>query len=309
MERRRGTRADRLRNLLQAAAARTLLRLLAWLPLPVNHALGTGLGTLLAWIPNELGRTAATNIGLCFPRAGRAEQRRLTKRALVETAKTATELGPVLHWPGECLLGLIREVTGEECLDKAMASGRGVIIAVPHLGCWELVGLYCSARTPLTIAHAPPRLESLRGLLARARGRFGGRLVPASGSAGLRQLYRSLAAGGAVAVLPDQDPGRHRGLFAPFFGIAAKTSTLLVRLARHCDTAVVFCYAERMPRGQGFRMHFRTGPSLSDLSVDQGCAVLNACVEALVAENPEQYQWCYRRFRSRPEGSAPLYPD
>jgi KDO2-lipid IV(A) lauroyltransferase len=297
----------RLSQGVQAAVARALLRLFAWLPLRASHAIAAGLGTAMAVIPNELRRTAATNIALCFPAADPLERRRLTRHALIETARAGVELGPLLHWPAARLLELVHETTGRSHLDQALAAGRGAILATAHLGCWELAGLYCAARTDLAIVYAPARLTPLDALITRGRGRFGSRLVAERGP-GLRELYRTLAAGGTVGLLPDQDPGRHRGVFAPFFGVPAKTSTLLARLARRSGAPLVFCYAQRLPHGKGFDMHFRPGPSLKGLSVEQACVAVNRGIERLAEECPAQYQWCYRRFRTRPEGAMSLYP-
>ena len=47
--------------------------------------------------------------------------------------------------------------------------------------------------------------------------------------------------------------------------------------------------------------------STADLAVAVGA--MNRAVEELVRECPEQYQWGYRRFKRRPEGEVPFYPE
>ena len=46
-------------------------------------------------------------------------------------------------WSGTVVAGrrLVREVRGEDELKRALAAGKGVIAASPHLGAWELAGL------------------------------------------------------------------------------------------------------------------------------------------------------------------------
>jgi len=43
----------------------------------------------------------------------------------------------------------------------------------------------------------------------------------------------------------------------------------------------------------------------ADVAVDT--ARVNAIVERMVREAPAQYLWIHKRFKTRPEGAAPLY--
>ena len=40
----------------------------------------------------------------------------------------------------------------------------------------------------------------------------------------------------------------------------------------------------------------------------RAAGALNAAIEACVREHPAQYQWAYRRFKTRPAGTPPRYP-
>jgi len=133
-----------------------LLRLFAMLPLPLAHALGAGVGLLLWLLPNRHRRITRRNIDLCFPDWSDAERRRLARRSLVESGKTLLESGAIWLWSGPRTLGLIREVSGETHVKTALAEGRGVIAISPHLGNWELCGLYLSARYGITSLFRPP---------------------------------------------------------------------------------------------------------------------------------------------------------
>jgi KDO2-lipid IV(A) lauroyltransferase len=226
----------------------------------------------------------------------------------VETGKGLLEAGPLWLWPRERVLGLVREVVGEPALEAAFATGRGVVLLAPHLGCWELAGLYCSARYPLTSLYQPFRLEGLDRLMRAARARAGARLVPATG-AGVRALRRALARGEAIGILPDQDPAVGSGVFAPFFGVPAHTMTLALRLIQHSAAPAVFVFAERLGSGVGFRLHFvAADPGLADPPIDVAAASLNQGVERCIRQAPAQYLWVYKRFKTRPPGEAKVYP-
>ena len=286
---------------------RSLLQLSALLPLAISHRLALVIGWLFAIIPNDMRRVTRINLQLCFPQMDAAERQQLELKSLTEMVKTGLELGPMWLWGQQRSLALIRQIHGQALLTAAIARGQGVILAVPHIGMWELIGLYGSSHYHMTSLYRPPRFAALDRIIRRGRERFGARLVPTE-ARGIRSLYTALAQGGLVAILPDQEPRWGNGVFAPFFGLPAYTATLLPRIARKSGATVLLAYAERLPRGRGFDLHFRELDSdccTADLT--EAAIALNREIEHCVRTLPEQYQWHYRRFRTRPENQQPGY--
>lgn len=284
-----------------------LLRLTALLPLPLAHAVGACCGWLLWWIPNSARRIAARNLALCYPELPVAGRERLLRRNLLETGKLLLELGPLWLWPGKRVLALVRgSVAGEDALTAAARRKQGAILLTPHLGAWEMAGLYYSSRHPLTILYRPSRL-GLDELSRQGRGRLGGKVV-ATDASGVRALLTALRNGEILGILPDQDPGGEGGVFAPLFGIAASTMTLVSRLALKTGAPVFLTWAERLPRGRGFALHLRALPEVTAaVSLGESAAALNRGVEAAIRSLPAQYLWVYKRFKTRPPGQPKLY--
>jgi KDO2-lipid IV(A) lauroyltransferase len=285
-----------------------LLRLSAALPLPVTHLFGAWLGWVLGQIPNATRRIAARNLTLCFPELTPAARHHLLRRNLIETGKGLLELGPLWCWPGERVLKLVQgSVTGESALAAVVEQKRGAILLTPHLGAWEMAGLYYSSRYPLTILYRMSRM-GLDQLSVQGRGRLGGHVV-ATDSAGIRALLAALRHGEVLGILPDQDPGDDGGgVFAPFFGIAADTMTLVSRLALKTGAPVFLTWAERLPQGRGYTLHLRALPEVTAAtSLEESAAALNRGVEAAVRSLPSQYLWAYKRFKTRPPGLPKLY--
>ncbi|NMQ18411.1 hypothetical protein E4P82_03860 [Candidatus Competibacter phosphatis] len=196
--------------MIRRAAITGLLRLTSLLPLPLTHAIGVWVGGLLWWIPNDLRRIASRNLVLTFPEMPVADRERLLRRNLWETGKLLLELGPLWLWRGERVLALVRgAVAGEEALTDTVRRRRGAILLTPHLGAWEMAGLYYSSRHPLTILYRPSRL-GLDELSVRGRGRLGGKVV-ATDARGVRSLLTALRDGEILGILPDQDPGDEGG--------------------------------------------------------------------------------------------------
>lgn len=280
----------------------TVLRLLGLLPLFVLHALGRGLGGLWRLLPTRERKVAARNLELCLPDASAAERRALWRASLATAGEALLELPWLWTRPLPAVLGVIRSIDGREHFDAALAEGRGVILAAPHLGAWELLNLWLARHCRMAVLYRPPRQPWVEAVLNRGRSRAGALPVPADAK-GVRQLLRHLREGGVVGILPDQQPKRGEGEFAPFFGLQAFTMTLLPRLAAREAVPVVFAWAERLPRGAGYALVFRPAvPPVADV------AALNANVEACARALPAQYQWTYKRFSMRPEGEPKLYP-
>ncbi len=283
------------------------LRSLTLLPYPLVYRVAGWAGSLAAWLPIRPVRSSAVTIRLCYPMLADRERARFLRRSMIESARTVCELGALWTWSRERVLGLVRSVRGEEHLRAGLAQGRGAILLTPHLGAWELMGLYCSSRYPLTALYTRPPATRMERFYEAGRTRFGATLVPTT-TGGIRTLLRALAAGEIVGVLPDQDPRRGAGVFVPFFGVLANTTTLVSRLAARSGAAVIFTFAERLPKGEGFRLHFSpASPAVQDADLLTSASALNADIERLVRSCPEQYLWSYRRFRIRPPGEANPY--
>jgi KDO2-lipid IV(A) lauroyltransferase len=275
------------------------------LPLPVLAFASRALAPLVHLASRRVRVSLRTNLALCFPELGERARRALARRALVQGVATVLELGPLWRWDLARVLALVREVEGREHLEAAHAAGRGVLMIGPHLGAWELAGLYIGANVPpVTSLYRAPRVRGLECVFRSARERVGATLVPAE-AGGIRALFRALQRGETVCVLPDQDPGRGGGsIFAPFFGVPANTSTLTARLLESTEAAPLLAWAERLPRGAGFRLHFvpLEREELACGDVERATRALNRALERLVRTCPEQYLWTYRRFRHLPAG-------
>lgn len=284
-----------------------LLRVFALLPLRALHALGAAAGWLLGRIDTRVSRFAAINVGLARPALDIQARHALAGQVMRESGRSLTELVRIWGGGARRALKLVREVRGEEHFTAALESGRGVIIAAPHLGCWELLNYWLCSRTRMAILYRPPRTQALEALLRKVRGDLAPEQVRAEG-AGVRALFKRLEAGGTVGILPDQKPREGGGRFAPFYGRRALTMVLLPRLAARTGATVLFAFAERLPRGAGYRIHLLPAPDgLTDADPDHACAALNRGVEACVERAFTQYQWGYKRFSPPAEGDTNPY--
>ena len=273
-----------------------LLRVVSLFPLRTVHAVGAWIGRRSLRSNSRSARYTATNLRLTRPALAAPERAELLRRTMEEEGKGATEIAAIWGGGSDKALGQVREVVGGELFDAALASGKGVIIAAPHLGCWELLNYWLCSKTPMAILYRPPRIQAIEALLRKVRGKLAPEQVRADG-AGVRTLFKRLGAGGTVGILPDQKPREGEGEFAPFFGVDALTMVLLPRLAARTGATVLFSFAERLPEGRGFRIHVLPAPEgIADADTKVACAALNRGVEQCVELAFAQYQWHYKRY-------------
>lgn len=291
----------------KAALTKTLLQVIACLPLRLNHCLGAAIGWAIGRLSARNQKTVHRNLQLCFPDLSQQQHNKLAKQNFLETGKNLTELAAFWFWPKERVARLIKEEVGRDHLDHARSLGKGVIFASPHFGAWELSGLMLSTQAPLHIMYRPNRNKDLDVLTIESRQRFGGQCCPTT-NRGLSQLVRGLKKNESIGVLPDQEPPEDHGVFAPFFGVPAYTMTFMNNLARKTGAPVIFAVTERMPRGQGYRMHYiNPEDDLYHEDSVRAATALNKCVEQCVEIAPAQYMWNYKRLRKSPVGAPERY--
>ena len=164
--------------MIRALLVTLLLRLFSLFPFPAAHALGRMLGSVFYHSKNDLKKICRMNIHLCFPELNKQQQNELVKDALKHVGMAMTECGALWLWSPERILKLVKKVTGDDLLNNAMQKGNGVILMIPHMGAWEMVGLYVSHHYPMTSLYRPPRLEAISQLVREGREKMGATLVP-----------------------------------------------------------------------------------------------------------------------------------
>ena len=282
-----------------------LLRLLSLVPLPILFHLGTVLGDLLQVILPSRRRVAERNLSLCFPKLSEEEVSVLAKENIRNTARMLLYTGFV-WWASEAKLKKRVTIRNEAALDKLEHEGNGFILLAPHFLALELGGIFISLRSPGVSVYQRTRNPVFDRSMLRARQRFGGTMYERKED--LRPMFKAIRQGKGCYYLPDQDPGRRRAAFAPFFGVPTATWPVLGRIAKLCGAAVLPCPTYLLPGGAGFEivigeplLRFPTGTPEGD------AASMNSAIEDTIRRDPSQYFWVHKRFKTRPPGEPSIY--
>jgi KDO2-lipid IV(A) lauroyltransferase len=263
---------------------------------------GAWIGNLLYLFPSRLKKTTEVNIKLCFPQYTPEQRAILIKKNFASVGIGLIEAA-MAWWLPEKKLTCLYDIQGLEHVEKAFAKKKGIILISPHFTCLELVGRLIGLKYTFGVMYRPHKKPLIAFLHERFR-QFAV-YIPRNK---IRQLLRALEDNIAVWYAYDIDGGPKHSVFAPFFGIQTASMTAITRIVRLSGAAVVPISFYRRDDHSGYHLqllpaleHFPSGDPIADATR------LNAILETLILEKPEQYVWQYKRFKTRPPGEKRFY--
>lgn len=275
---------------------------------PYRWQLGMGrqLGRLFYIFAKRRRKIARCNIDLCFPELSAAERELMTRQVLMSVGIAFFETGMAWFWPASRLRGLYT-IDGLEHLQNAEREGHGVLLMAFHFAHIDIGAKLLGFEHSIDATYRPHNNPVYDYVQRHGRERHSevGQAIPRDE---IRAVIKALRAGRAIWYAPDQDYGRKHSIFVPLFGIPAATVTATSQLARMGRARVVGFTQTRRADGRGYHLQvyaplqdFPSGDEVADTKV------INEFVEARIREQPEQYLWVHRRFKTRPAGEPDLY--
>jgi len=289
-------------TVLSRGAAGVLVHLLQALPSGIVDALARGVAAC-AYALGIRRRVTLDNLAHAFPERSVEERRALARAAYGNMARAVVD---ALRTLGASRAQLLAEVEVDDFgpVERALAAGKGLVVATAHLGSWEMFGAAMAQRVPLHAVVRPLR-GGLNARLVEARERAGLRLIPARGA--LTGMVAALRKNEVVAMLLDQAIGGKHALFVPFFGRPAATSPALSMAALRTGAPTLVVVALREKGRLRFRVEgpfavTDTGDRRRDLR--DHTARVTAALERIIREAPEQWLWLHRRWKLAPPPDA-----
>ena len=176
-------------------------------------------------------------------------------------------------------------IQGLAHLEAARAAGRGAVLAIPHLGGWEVGGAWFVRQGfPLTVVVEPLEPPELFEWFVRLRESFGFTVVPLGVRAGTA-VIRALRANQIVGLLSDRDIGGG-GVEVEFFGerttLPAGPATIARRMKSPLHPTAIFFH------GRGHHVIIRPAVS-SEGTVADVTQRMATELEGLIRRAPEQW--------------------
>ncbi len=276
--------------------ALALLAVLGRLPLPLVFRLGGWIG-LIAWavLPGYR-RLARHNMQIAFgDRMDEKEIRRMVRRHFRNLGANLLSVPRLARLPEEEVQKRV-EMHGFDHLRAALDRKKGVVMAINHIGNWELYAqLIGRVRdVPVGTIFQSQRNKYLNRLIDRDRKRRG--LETFDRRKGYLDAVDLVKRGGILAILVDQHAG-DGALWTPLFGRLASTSTLAAIVAQGTDAPIISVAIHTMGVAR-WRCTIEPplepeGKSVEDLTVE-----VNRTLEREVAGSPPDWFWVHDRWKT-----------
>ncbi len=299
-----------MRHRLEYAPVWVLVRILGALPRSLARAMGITLGQTVRLLHPRLSRVAMRNLRLAFPEMPETERRRIVRGVFTSLGRLLAEVCRFPRYTPENV-SQIGVYDGLENFLEAERRGKGVLFLTAHLGGWE-VGSFAHSLYghKLHIVVRPLDNPYLDALIRRYRTLHGNTTFDKQDFA--RGLLSAMKAGETVGVLMDTNMTPPQGVFVDFFGQLACTASGVARVALRTDAAVVPAFSIWDEKLGKYRIRFdpmlelaRTGDDAADVVANT--ARFTKAIEGYVRQYPNQWLWVHRRWKTRPEGEAPIY--
>lgn len=185
-------------------------------------------------------------------------------------------------------------------VEEAMRLNKGILALVFHYGNWEIMGIasFLLHREVIALARPLKGQRFLQGFINRLRAATGLTVIPNQDTA--RDAMKYLRENRIVAILGDQREKRSRGVFVELFGEKVPTSKGIVMLAMRTGSPMVPVYLRR----EGFLRYTMVYSKPIEIErkgnieelVYKNARKVNAFLESLVEEHPEEWFLVHRRF-------------
>lgn len=277
---------------------------LSRLPLSWLRLLGVALGWALWLLASKRRKVVLTNLALCFPSLTIDERLQRGRAHMVLFAQAWLDRAWLWHGsPG--LVASRLHMVGEV---QALQQGKGAVIFAPHFvgldAGWTALCLLMQRR--FTTIYTPQRSAAIDEWVLKGRQRFGQvRLFRRED--GFKAIVSTLRQGDLLYLLPDMNFRLEESIFVPFYSVPAATVTTLPRLSRLGQVPVVPVTTRLTASGYEVQVH----PAWTDYPTDDlqaDTTMMNQRLQTWIDTMPTQYYWVHKRFKSRPNDEASLYP-
>ncbi|NJN24721.1 MAG: lysophospholipid acyltransferase family protein [Cyclobacteriaceae bacterium] len=227
----------------------------------------------------------------------------MARKVFYNLGRGAAELGIKLNADTKTAYFSNVEVEGVEHAFRAVEEGKGIIMIIPHLGCWEALP---KAWTVLGVRGGavgkPLKNEQLNNWVLKNREFNGFQVLPRGSS--YKTILQFLKQNNSLGMLIDQDTSV-KGVFVDFFGKPAYTPIGAAMLALDTEAVVLTSIYVRTS-GNRYKLicskpieTIRTGNREEELQLNT--ERYQKAIEVEIKHYPEQWVWMHERWKTTPK--------
>ena len=190
----------------------------------------------------------------------------------------------------------------KKILTEALSRGHGVILMCSHMDNWELAAMRVSSEGfPLHVVYTQQSNKDGDDFIKKIRTENEGMILIPSEGAGLRDIFRTLRAGGILVIMQDLD-ARSDGIILNFLGLPASTHEGTVKLYQKFKCPIIPVHYYRDKKNPALH-NVKFTEILSDRpgfgeDLKKSLEICNSVIENWIKETPEQWFWIMDRWES-----------
>ena len=287
-------------------ALRCVTMMLHCLPVEVCLNGAKSLGDLMYAVDARHRKRAIGNLTRSFPEKSPAEIKRIARRSMQQFFMLGVEvLFTTRLVRVDTYSRIVHLHDFHETLGLLLSKHKGLLLLTGHYGNWEILGYVLATLGFETTSVARP-LDNpyVNEWVLGVREKKGQRILAKTGA--IAEIPGIMEAGGAVGLIADRNAGS-KGIFVDFFGRKASTYKSIGLLAMRYHVPVIVGYARRR-RGK-FEFDVGTQDIILPADWENEAEPLRyitqrftTAIEMFVREDPTQYLWVHRRWKTRPKG-------
>jgi KDO2-lipid IV(A) lauroyltransferase len=274
-------------------------------PYSLLYKTGRGLGILGMKFGKKRAHITRRNLELAFPEKTEQEIETLTTENFKNTGLALIETAIAWFWPDWRFRRLIISHDTSQ-LESLEEQGKGVLLCCVHALNLEITArAFTVVGKPGYGIYRPHNNPAYNFIQHWGRTRTGNQLIDRKD---LKGMIRVLRRGNRLWYLPDQDYGRRKSVFVPFFAVKdACTTTGTSILAYTSKSAMVTGSSFRNAQGKyELIVSEDIQPDYPQKDEKAAAAFMNKQMEQVILRAPEQWMWLHKRFKTMEDPSIPM---
>ena len=279
------------------------MQLLAYLPLPVLRGLGAALGMALYGLARRRRGIVQANLAACFAHLDTRQRNAIARRHFRLFAQSLLDRSWLWHAPAALLR---KRILFEGALVE-LDNPAPLIFLAPHMVALDVGGVVLTELQQITTAciYVPLSNAWAEQWMVQGRNRSG-HVHSIARKDGPQPVLRGLRNGIRLHLSPDMDFGAEGALWVPFFGVPAATVPALSRFAKLGRARVCTLVSRLVPGGYEVRLS-DAWPDFPSEDLQTDTRRMNQSIEEWIDQDPAQYYWVHKRFKTRPAGAPSIY--
>ncbi len=280
--------------------------LVSLMPQTLRHYLGRRIGRFIYTHNKKRRQIVLANLAIAFPQLDSIKQQKLAQQHLQWYGCALIDYSLLLFASKRRLAKLI-SIEGSEYIDQAIKNKQSIMILLAHSVMLEFAPIALGLKYYCYGSYKNAKNPVMDWIIAKSRCRYVKFVI--SRDQGLRKLVRELLPQRLLIFLPDEDLGKKNAVFAPFFGKEKATLTTPARIAKLGKSVCLPCFAYYDQTTAKYKIII--APALKNYpskKAKDNAIQLNQQLEALISQQPEQYMWLMKWYRTQPNGKETIYP-